>query len=254
MHTLPNNTALMAGSSEALKTKWALAIGIYVVFYLCTAPLSSWVTELNTVSNVVLSVVFVALTASLYLGLAFFVLSLVRNEETRFGQLFDGFNTFVLNLLTRLLMLVIIVPAFMLLFVPGIIAALAFSMTWFLIADKKATGPWQALKMSMELVKGHKWQLFRLGMRILVIPFFALIGVLLLVIGAGLVIGVVSGQIDGAWEGLLDIENHEEYEVSLPWYFLASFVGLLVLIRQGIVFDVCLGQFYEALSKSREEN
>ena len=60
----------------------------------------------------------------------------------------------------------------LLLIIPGIIAALAYSQTFFLLADDLSLRPLEALKKSKDMMMGYKWQYFRFLCRF--IPWFIL--------------------------------------------------------------------------------
>ena len=74
---------------------------------------------------------------------------------------------------------VIVAIGFILLIVPGIIAALAFLFTPYLIVERKLW-PIEAMKESARITKGHRWQLFLLSLALLGLN---ILGVLALVVG-----------------------------------------------------------------------
>jgi uncharacterized membrane protein len=115
------------------------------------------------------------------LGIAFVYLKLVRKEKYEFDDLFDGFKHFGVACITYLVMVVFILLWAILLIVPGIIAALGYSQTFFLLADNPSLRPLEALKKSKEMMMGYKWQYFRFLCRF--IPWFVLA---LLPLGIGL--------------------------------------------------------------------
>lgn len=59
----------------------------------------------------------------------------------------------------------------LLLIVPGIIKALAYSQTYYILADAQASGvemsATEAIKTSQQLMKGHKWEFFCLQLSFL---------------------------------------------------------------------------------------
>jgi uncharacterized membrane protein len=55
----------------------------------------------------------------------------------------------------------------LLLIVPGIIAALSYSMTYFIIAENDSIGSLEAITKSKEMMRGNKWKLFCLCCRFL---------------------------------------------------------------------------------------
>ena len=53
----------------------------------------------------------------------------------------------------------------LLLFVPGIIAAYSYSLTFFIIADEPGVGVTEAIRRSKLMMQGNKWKLLCLQMR-----------------------------------------------------------------------------------------
>ena len=80
-------------------------------------------------------------------------------------MLFDGFKQFGTAFLTSLLMTIFICLWLMLLIVPGIIAMLRYSMTYFVLAENPGMSALDAIRTSKQLMKGRKWKLFCLWWR-----------------------------------------------------------------------------------------
>lgn len=51
-----------------------------------------------------------------------------------------------------------------LLIIPGIIAAYAYSQTWYILIDKKDISALDAIEESKKIMMGHKWRLFLLSL------------------------------------------------------------------------------------------
>jgi uncharacterized membrane protein len=76
------------------------------------------------------------------------------------GHLFDGYRDFVRIFLTLLLEGIYIVLWALLLIIPGIIKALSYSMTSFILRDRPDLKYNGAIELSMAMMQGHKWELF----------------------------------------------------------------------------------------------
>lgn len=87
------------------------------------------------------------------------------NKVQNFELLFKGFNNFVETMVAGLLYTLIVCVGMVLLIVPGIIAALGLSMTFFIMVERPGITGVDALKMSWEMMKGHKWEFFCLNLR-----------------------------------------------------------------------------------------
>ena len=77
-------------------------------------------------------------------------------------------------------MLIFILLWSILLIIPGIIAAISYSMTFLIIAEDESIDAIEALKKSKEIMYGHKWKYFCLMLRFI---GWALVCILTLGIG-----------------------------------------------------------------------
>jgi uncharacterized membrane protein len=86
---------------------------------------------------------------------------------------------FVFYVIGQLLVGLIVVVGLVLLIIPGVIAALTFMFTSYVIIDKGMT-PLSALKESRRITKGHVWRLF---LFLLALIGFNILGLLALIVG-----------------------------------------------------------------------
>lgn len=100
------------------------------------------------------------ITGPMTLGLAYFSLSIARDQNAQLQQIFDGFNNFGTALGAYLLMILFIFLWMLLLIIPGIIAALSYAMTFYIIADDPKIGPLDAIDKSKQMMNGYKMKLF----------------------------------------------------------------------------------------------
>ena len=96
-------------------------------------------------------------------GMAHFFLKMVRGEEPGFGTVFQGFTRFLRNIRVWALQVVFVLLWGLLLIVPGVVAALRYSMTWYILVDEPELTAREALNRSKELTKGHLGDLFTLA-------------------------------------------------------------------------------------------
>jgi uncharacterized membrane protein len=162
----------MHQAREALKGKWGLAIGTFLIQSIIVSVAGSISIPLNLAGLII--------GGPFALGAAFFSLSIARNQEARLEMIFQGFKHFTTALVAYLLMMLYVLLWTLLLIVPGIIAALSYAMTWYIIADDPTIRAEDALKKSKTMMDGHKLKLFYLGLR------FFLLGLLcILTLGIG---------------------------------------------------------------------
>lgn len=169
---LLTNAEITAQARTMLKGAWKmpiLASGIYlsIILLLNCIPLIGWIGA-------------IFLSGPLMLGYCMVYLAFVRTREIRLSQLFDGFKHFVNAFLAYLLRGIFTILWALLLIIPGIIAALSYAMTFFILADNPGMEGLAAITQSKELMRGRKWKLFCLGCRFI---GWALLGILSLGIG-----------------------------------------------------------------------
>lgn len=165
------NIVLMKMAREALKEKWGLAIGTFLVY---TLILSAFGATQKT------GIISLLIAGPMMLGAVTFALSISRGKEARLEQIFEGFRFFSKALVTYLLMLLFVVLWMLLLIIPGIIAALSYSMAFYILADDKSLKPMEVLDRSKKMMDGYKWKLFYLCLR-----FFLLALLCILTLGIG---------------------------------------------------------------------
>ncbi len=126
-------------------------------------------------------IVSLILTGPFMLGVSLFTLSFSRGQHTDYGFLFKGFNYFGRTVGAYLWVMLFTVLWSLLLIVPGIIAGISYSQTFFIMADDTSTDFREAVKKSKRMMQGNnKWRYFYLHMRFL---GWALLSLLTLGIG-----------------------------------------------------------------------
>src|ERR1035437_5321331 len=166
------NSILMAQARECLRDKWGLVIGTFVLYTVIIIPIS--------LIPVVGWIISILIGGPMSIGIAIFTLSVSRKQEAQLAQIFEGFQKFSVGLAAYLLIAVFVILWMLLLIVPGIIAALSYSMTYYIIVDNDSIGALDAITKSKEMMRGNKWKLFCLCFR-----FFGWILLCVLTLGIG---------------------------------------------------------------------
>jgi len=166
------NIILMREARESLKGKWGLAIGTFVIHSLITGAAGA-IEPPGSIISLLIGGPFA-------LGAAIFSLSISRGKEARLEQIFQGFKNFGTALGAYLLMVLYVLLWTLLLVVPGIIAALSYSMTFYILTDEPSIKSTDALKKSKKMMDGYKLKLFYLCLR-----FFLLALLCVLTLGIG---------------------------------------------------------------------
>ena len=142
---------------ESLKGKWGLAIGTFVVYSLIAVSIQR-IPIVGVIASLLISGPFA-------IGIAFFSLSISRNQDAKLEQIFQGFKNFGTALGAYVLSSLFIFLWTLLLIIPGIIAAISYSMTFYILADDNSIGAMDAMDKSKKMMDGYKWKSFCLGLR-----------------------------------------------------------------------------------------
>jgi len=179
------NADLMRMARESLQGKWGLAVVTFLVYTLIVLAFQTQAKDHPGVSLLTLII-----SGPMSLGAAIFSLSVARNQEARFEQIFNGFFSFgkslgayllmVLLILLRALLLLIpiciyyffpnlfiVIPLALLFGIPAIIAALSYSMTFYILADDESVLAMEAIDKSKAMMYGYKLKFLFLGLRFL---------------------------------------------------------------------------------------
>lgn len=156
---MTNNTQIMSEARASLDGKWPLAIGTFLILLLISmgAALIPYAGQVITI----------LMAGPLAVGAAFFASNIVKDQAAKTDDLFFSFNNNLGNsILAYLLVLVFAFIGFILLIIPGIIVALALSQTWFILAENPSMDSYDAIIKSKNMMKGYKWQYFKIGLRL----------------------------------------------------------------------------------------
>jgi len=96
-------------------------------------------------------------------GVCSYFLGLARDKKPNIESLFEVFKNF--KLIVKSLILFFVTTLFILLWtlifiIPGIIACLKYSQSFFILNDNPNTGPLQAIELSKKMMEGYKGKLF----------------------------------------------------------------------------------------------
>lgn len=96
------------------------------------------------------------------LGLVSYFLLLKRDKSAKMEDLFTGFREFESALILYIVRTVFIILWSLLFIVPGIVAALRYSMAFYILYDNPDLTGMEALNQSKEMMEGRKGKLFGL--------------------------------------------------------------------------------------------
>jgi len=176
---ITSNKDLMTQAREALSGRWGLAIGTFAVYILIIAAFTL-ISMKNQLLNWSSGIVLLLINGAFMLGIATFSLAISRKKEAYVKMIFSGFKYFGKTLGLFLLITLFVLLWMLLLIVPGFIAALSYSLAFFILSDNPNIGIMEAINKSKKMMYGYKWKLFCLCLRF--IGWF-LLGILSLGIG-----------------------------------------------------------------------
>lgn len=97
-------------------------------------------------------------------GFTIFLLNTIRNAGACFGNLLDGFGMVWRIILLNLLEGIFIGLWSLLFVIPGIIAAYRYRMAIYLLIDHPELSPLDCIRVSKQMMDGHKTELFTLDL------------------------------------------------------------------------------------------
>ena len=152
-----NRQEIKANARAALKASYWPIVGITILADIIIAALAMLgaIPVVGLVASVLISPI-------IEVGLLIFNLEVYMGEKPEIGTLFKGFKDgrfghvlggfWYMQLFTFLWSLLFIIP--------GIVKSIAYSMTPYILVDQPEISATDALKKSMEMTKGHKWEIF----------------------------------------------------------------------------------------------
>ena len=157
------NSVLRKRALESLKGNWVIAIVTFLIFGILSGIGSAFGEQGQG------SVITLIIGGPLAIGAATFSLALSRGEKVEIDLLFVGFKNFVNALIAYLLVAIFTIGWTLLLIVPGIIKAISYSMTFFIMAEDSTIKPMDAIDKSMEMMDGYKMKYFLLTLLFIIL-------------------------------------------------------------------------------------
>lgn len=155
---------------NSLSGKWGTACIATLIMYAIMEGVSLSLTlpmgdniQLSTSTSIIWSL----LCLPLEWGFAAFFLRLIRNEDISYGRLFDGYKDFARIFCTKLLYHVYVMLWSVLFIIPGIIKMYSYAMTDFILKDEPELKNNAAIEKSMQMMEGHKTELFLIDLSLI---------------------------------------------------------------------------------------
>lgn len=150
-----NRTDVKAQARANFSAQYGVSLGAFIVYAVLLGAASGATAGLGAL----------LLAPPLMVGYASFCLCIYRGYRGDIGGMLSlGFNDYARNLGGILWMELFIFLWSLLLIIPGIIKALAYSMTPYILADTRSVPATEAIKLSMRMTQGYKGKVFMMGL------------------------------------------------------------------------------------------
>ena len=149
----------------SLSGKWDKAIIATIIYLIITIGVSQVITipfSSSIAGSGSASFLWTVLCFPLLWGYTVFFLNIIREKKIDWDSLFDGYKNGEWKRIggTYLLYYIYVILWTLLLIIPGIIKALSYSMTPFILQDDPTISGNAAIEKSMRMMDGHKMDLF----------------------------------------------------------------------------------------------
>lgn len=171
-----NRIEIKKEAKEIISNKLGEAIKILLLLFLISflagfvISFGMEIFEIDSDSNLgttIKSVLEIILNGLFSFGMLSFFLKLSRGEDVTYKELFSKTNMFFKFIITSLLMGLIIAGGCLLFIIPGIILAIALSLTMYVLLDNPNMSSIDAIKRSYDMMKGYKMEFFMLQLSFL---------------------------------------------------------------------------------------
>lgn len=144
---------------ENFKNFWKGYLIVMAISLLCSFAIELLFDRGSTIYNC-LTLVASFFTSTLTVGFYLYMLKLVRGEDFAKEDIFKYVGNILPIVAISILTMVFVFLWSILLIIPGIIAALGYSMVLYLYADNSSLTPMDYLNQSKEMMQGYKWDYF----------------------------------------------------------------------------------------------
>jgi uncharacterized membrane protein len=157
---LKSISELRATAREKLKGNWGKSIITVVIYIILNALINSG-SQIKSIGWLVTILTFV-LTGAWSAGLLTYFIHLVRKETLSVRLLFSQLSRLIPFFILLLLQVIYIILWTLLLIIPGIIASLRYSQTFYILIDNPDMKASDVINRSKEMMQGQKWKYFLL--------------------------------------------------------------------------------------------
>ena len=157
---------LKADAKAALKGNWTGAVVAVLIFSAITSVVQTIAGsgEEASIINVLALIVLMVISGPFNYGLSKYFLWLSQGKKVDYALVFDGFKDCKRTLILTILISIKVFLWSLLFVIPGIIAGLRYSQAFNILVENDKISANEAIKRSIEMMKGHLWEYFVLGL------------------------------------------------------------------------------------------
>lgn len=183
---------------------YSVSSGLFVfVFFLISAlpptaidimlsgGFENWMNQIDSPPlSYIVQLIYFIIIIPMQFAFYWYFLNLIRDQTPKLKMLFVGYEhgkIFFKLVWTYVLRTILFFLWTLLFIVPGIIKSFSYSQTYFILMDHPDYSASKAIKESKQLMKGHKWKLFLLGLSFIGWWLLSIIPTLAGIIAAGFI-------------------------------------------------------------------
>lgn len=139
---MKTNKIIMENARKSLAKNWEVPIATYLV---------------DMIISGIGGCVGLIIIGPMQFGSSFFALNIADHKKINIVQIFEGFRVkFAESIIAFLLTTLYVILWSILLIIPGIIAAIAYSQTFFILVNDRKISAIDAMKKSKKIMEGNK--------------------------------------------------------------------------------------------------
>lgn len=189
---------------EYINSGWSLFqknAGPFIGFTILVALINILIAKINQSASPVGSLISILISGPLNAGFLIVAFKLLRDRATSFGDFFRGFNYYLPLFLVSLVSGVMVFIGFLLLIIPGIYLAIAYTFALPFVLEKKMNF-WDAMELSRKLISKNWFAFFGF---VLVLGLINIAGALVFGLGLLVTIPLSVGAIAAAYADIVGL-------------------------------------------------
>ena len=168
-----DRASMKAHAKEQIKGKILILLAITLIISVASGAISFILGPVGSIATLLISGPIAYAQVFIYLGIT------NKSRVPKVEDIIVGFkdDNFLRTFVAYIRLVVFTFLWSLLFWIPGIIKSISYSQMFYLLAEDDKLDPGEAQKQSLEMMEGHKWEYFVLGLSF--IPWYLLCGITL---------------------------------------------------------------------------